>query len=789
MSNARAASGLAVGLGLVTGSTLILQTAFTRLFSVIFLYHFALVAVSAAMFGMAVGAVLVHILPGWFPEEDSQGRAGDCAALMSLATVGGLLGCLYVPFDLNFSAASMGQFLGWMLFVVAPFLCSGLTVCLCLTRFPWQVGRLYAYDLAGAALGCLVAVALLNQIGPFNTVLVSACLAGLGAVVMAVNSGRRMAAALSVALPLALLASNFASPWLRIHYVLGRAYAPADTHYEFWNAFSFLFVSQSRQNMVLWGAGSKAADYVRSHPFHPEHQLLLMDTRAATRMIHFQGDWDAVSWLNWDIISLPHDLRSEGPVCVIGPGGGRDILAALLPSKGKREVTGVEINPLTYHVVRELETEYNGLSQFPNVHYVNDEARSWMSRDQHKYEVITVPLVDTWASTSAGAFALSENSLYTVEAFRLYLRHLQPGGLLSVSRWWHHGSVGETDRLLMLAAEALRQEGVADPRGHIFMCLGDDVTNLLASPTPFTAEDEKRLREACDMRGYQPMLTPTYCMDPRFEKFLADPSLATGWFGPLHMDLSPTTDDRPYFFHSFSLRNLWSGNLQSASGNTSSERDAMVILSSLVLAVTAVAAAFWLRPVLAARSLRQTRILSYFGMLGFGFMFFESTQMQRLNLFLGYPIYSITVVLFSLLLSTAAGSAWSERRIKKGDFPVGKVALTLILGLVVVNFATVASQQALAGGSTPVRILVAGLLSACMGVPLGTLFPYGLRVAQQEGAPLAWCWALNGATSAAAAVYAIAISLSYGIQATYAWAIVCYAVAYALIRPFSLSRE
>lgn len=776
---------LGPGLALVTASTMILQTAFTRLFSVIFLYHFALVAVSAAMFGMAVGAVMVHLLPRIFPESLSQQRASDCAGLMGLSTLLGLLGCLYVPFELSFDLKAMGGFLTWMLFVVTPFLCSGLAVCLCLTRFPEQVGRLYAQDLAGAALGCLLSVTLLNRAGPFNTVLVAASLAALGGVTMAASSARRGAWGLLVVALLGVLGSNIFRPWLRIHYVLGRAYQPKDTRYEFWNAFSFLFVSQPRSNVVLWGPGSKARDYFLQNQIKPEYQLLLMDTRAATRMIKFSGDFGSVEWLNFDVISLAHDLRPEGPVLVIGPGGGRDILAALIPSRGNRQVTGVEINPLTQRVVLELEKDYNGLSAIPGVQYVNDEARSWMARDSHRYQVITVPLVDTWASTSAGAFALSENSLYTVEAFQLYLQHLEPGGVLSVSRWWHHGTMGETHRLLLLAAEGLRRQGVTEPRKHLILALGDDAVNLLASPTPFSPEDEKKLMSACEKRGYSCLLSPTICVDPRFLQLLDHPEQAVGWFGPIHLDLSPPTDDRPYFFHSFSLRNLWSGNLGTASGHTTAERDAMVILSSLVMVVSAVALAFWLAPVAQARSLKQTRLLTYFAMLGFGFMYFESAQMQRLNLFLGYPVYSITVVLFSLLLSSAAGSWWAERRLQKGPFPIVKLAASLLFCLLLVDALSLLAQSSLAGASTPIRIAVASLLMTLMGLPLGTMFPLGMTLARNHGSPLAWCWALNGATSAAAAVYAIAISLSYGIHVTYALSFLCYAIAFALIGKLS----
>ena len=759
---------------MVTGATLTLQASLTRLFSVIFLYHLALVAVSAAMFGLAVGAVLVHSLTRLFPEEQSAQRSGESAGLMGIATLISLLGCLYVPFPFTGDWAGIAALLAWIGFVVAPFILSGVTVCLSLTRFPSIVGKLYAADLAGAALGCLLATAIMSWCGPINAILGAAVLAAAGGSLMVKT--RRFTVASVTGLLTLVWAANLSTGFLRIHYILGEPYKP-NAKYEMWNAFSHILVTQPQTTYILSGPGSR----FEPDKWDSQYRMIFMDTRAATRLVKFSGDFNAVEWLRYDITSLAHELRPTGPVLVIGPGGGRDILAALLPSKGNRPVTGVEINPLTRQIVLEKEREYDGLYLFPQLQYINDEARSWLERSSGHYQVITVPMVDTFASTSAGAFVLSENSLYTEQAFRLYLRHLEPGGILSVSRWWHQGDLGETHRLLILAAKALALQGIKEPRQHLIIALGGEVANLLMSVTPFTAEDEEKLTQACRDRGFEVLLSPHVCRDHRFLTFLDDPSIGAGWFGKAYLDLSPPTDDRPYFFHCYGLRNLWSGDLATATGVSPSERDAMVILSALVAGAGLLVVVFWTWPMARARSASQRVLISYFGLLGFGFMFFESAQLQRMSLFLGYPIYSLSVVLFALLVASAFGSYWTDRSLRRGTFSMRGLSLSLLIGLIAIHYLSQASQIYLTGLSTSLRILVAFGLTAVAGIPLGVLFPLGVHVSKRFNVPLSWAWALNGAASAAGAVFAIAISLSYGITLTYGLCFTCYCLALLII--------
>ena len=195
--------------------------------------------------------------------------------------------------------------------------------------------------------------------------------------------------------------------------------------------------------------------------------MLMIDATAGTVMTAYDGDPQTVEHLKYDLTNLVHYLRG-GKVLVIGAGGGRDILSAL--AFGQESVVAVEMNGATLGVAYDEFADYTGnLADDPRVTLVHDEARSWLARTETSFDVIQLSLTDTWAATAAGAFVLAENSLYTVEAWRLLLGRLTDAGVATCSRWYFQERPGEIYRLVALAARALADLGVEDPRRHMLL--------------------------------------------------------------------------------------------------------------------------------------------------------------------------------------------------------------------------------------------------------------------------------------------------------------------------------
>ena len=786
------------GLATVAASTLMLEIVLTRVFSVIMWYHMSLVAVSMAMFGMTLGALVVHRRPEWFRPENVARACSRSALWFGLSTLLSLLTCLNTPFRVNtikgLSLNSLYIIVYWISVAALPFVFSGICICAALTRFPRSVGKLYASDLVGAALGCLAIVWLLSMTDALSAIMLVGALTIVGSLAFALgNAGRatlvgRTVLALGVS---ALALWNNQTHAIRVQYALS-TYIGGDTlKHEYWNSFSYVGVSEPIYTRFFHGGGSRAGEA----PFSESAYLYItMDTRASTPMVHFNGRWEDVAWLMYDGTNLVHNIRSDGPVLVVGTGGGRDVLSALLPTRGQRTVVGVDINPIMIDLLTHTEADFSGhLDKLPHTSLFNDEARSWVARSNQKFQVITIPLVDTSAASAAGAYALTENSLYTVEAFELFWDHLQDDGVISVSRWWNAGRMGEVHRLAGLAAETLRRKGITDTRQHVVMGGGGGLATLLLSKRPFSPAELDALDAAAGKYGFGFGLTPRGG-DPTVIAAVENPAWPAGEKLAKFVDVSPPTDDRPFFFHSYKMSNLFrSDDINDKAGVAQWDKDAMVILLALVILVTVLAIAVvvvpWVaeqRKVGGAKRSTQLAAVGYFAAIGVAFMFFEVAQMQRLNLFLGYPIYALTVVLFGLLLSSSLGAYLFGRLARVDEVGIApglirRVLTATVTLLLLLGLATVPITRHFMSSTTPVRIVVAALLVAPAGVFMGMFFPLGLRLcADRELMSLAWYWAVNGMASTCAAVYGIALAISIGFGVTYWGAVLAYIVAGAL---------
>lgn len=441
------------GLFTVTLATLMYEILLTRIFSVTMWYHFAFMAISVGMFGMTVGAILVYLLPGTFTTDATRTHLARAALGFAAAIVVSFLTHLSIPFTAHASIAGLFAIALTYAVIAVPFVFSGICVCLALTRFPDSVGRLYAADLAGAALGCLLLIGLLEVTDGPTAVIAVAGLAALGAFLFSLapeaRGARRAAAGLSLALGAFVaghtVLANHQLALLRLVWV--KETVEPRALYEKWNSFSRIRVEGDPAALrppFGWGLS----------PAYPAERrvrelMLVIDANAATPLTRFTGDPREIEHLKYDVTNLAHHLRPAARVLVVGTGGGRDLLAAL--AFGQRAVVGVEINRDVIEAVNGPFGDFTGhLDRDPRIVFVNDEGRSYVARHGDRFDVIQVSLVDTWAATAAGAFVLSENALYTLEAWTLFLSRLAEHGILTFSPWYSHGSP-ETYRLVSLS--------------------------------------------------------------------------------------------------------------------------------------------------------------------------------------------------------------------------------------------------------------------------------------------------------------------------------------------------
>lgn len=787
------------GLFVVAACTLMLQVVQTRILSVVAWYHLAFFAISMAMFGMTAGAVWLYLRRERYTEATLSYHLSHYSAAFAVSIAASLLVQLTLSPIVSRTLSAVWTWMELALCIAVPFFFSGIVVSLALTRGPFPIGRVYGADLFGAASGCLGALVLLNITDGPSAVLLIAMGAVLGAVFFA-ESGigtapaerppldglLRHRVAIFAVLALAGFGNGLTYYGLQPLSVKGRFEDGSSHIYRQWNTFSRISViGEWTGRPHMWGPSPRFA----TANAQVTQRFLEIDGDAGAVAYRFSGNLADVDFLKYDITTLGYRLPGRDRTAIIGIGGGRDILSAAL--FGSRDITGIEINPA---FVRLLAYEpgyadFTNLGRIGGVRLVVDEGRSWLARSDRKFDRIQMSVIDSWAATSAGAFSLSENGLYTVEAWRIFLDRLSDKGVLTVSRWYDPENPAETGRLLSLAVAALLESGATAPERHIFLAASDRITTIIVARQPFSAEDVAALRAATADYQFRELVVPSV----RPESAMLREIVGAAGRAQLEtvtashdFDLTPATDDRPFFFNQVplskplfalsvanSLVGLGPGGVRS--GNLVATATLLILFCiSLVLVVATVVAP--LRP--AIRDSGRRLVLAgtaYFLLIGVGFMTVEIALLQRMSIFLGHPVYSLGVSLFTLILASGAGSALSDRL--PLDSPRKFLAWGVLTGVYVLSVRYWLPQAQLAFESAPllVRSGVCMAVIAPAGLLMGFAFPSGMRlVAAADRRPTPWFWGINGAAGVLASVLAVATNIALGISATFAIGAACY---------------
>jgi len=760
---------------LVALATVMFEVLLTRVFSLTMWYHFAFMAISIAMFGMTVGALLVFLRPEWWPEATLLRAMGQCALLfaISMAVVIFLHISLYLPSP----GVDMVPIVLTFIAVAVPFVFSGIFVCLALTRFRPRVAQLYAVDLAGAATGCLCVIAALHWLDGIGAVVACATLAALASIPLLRGKPQMVAS---------LVTAAFAGTtiWSGVYLARNEVAAfniqsikgadPEDLDYERWNSFSRIAVLKPSVTLG-WSMSPKFKGSLDAPT-----RWLQIDAHAGTQLIGFDGDLAKIDFLRWDLPNFVHHLRRNARVAIVGPGGGRDVLTAKL--FGQQRVLAVEINGDIMHVVNERFGDFTGhLQRDPRVTFVNDEARSYLARQKERFDIVELTFIDTFAATAAGAYVLTENGLYTVEGWKVFLDRLDDDGLLAVSR----GVGTELGRLIALGRAALLTVGAAHPERHMVLLTNRRAGStsvhrmglLLVRKTPFGKEELGQIRSLAMQLGFEIELEPEMTKTGLFSSLAAGHGMED-FPAARVINYDAPTDDQPFFFHMI-RPSAW---LLMRGAESSSASGAAVLLMKLLLSVAALTLACIVLPLVLGRielARGDAALLAFFAAIGTGFMLIEVSMLQRLIVFLGHPTYSLSVILFVLLLAGGLGSylstRFSDHRLRAAGV---QVLLVLTAVLATAGLVTVPLIAFFGDAETPVRIAVSGALLAAMGVFMGMAFPMGMRLAmasRQELGP--WLWGVNGATSVLASVLAVVIAMALGISASFWTGVASYVIA------------
>jgi len=787
------------GIFLVSAAALTFELTLTRAFAVAQWYHFAFISVSVALLGFGASGTWLAMQPRLSSGGPSQGadewqgtarrRLAALAILFSLSILLAYLAINHIPFDSYRVAWERRQLLYLALYYIAlilPFFCAGACVGMPLAIWSEHASSIYAANLSGSAAGSLLILALVPMIGATGAVLCTSA-AGLLAAALLNRATPAPKQATAICLVLCVLVLAFAAHpprWADLHISPYKGlsasllYPQAQLRFSRWNAFSRVDIVESAGIHVAPGLSLSFAGEV------PRQWGLFVDAGNLSPLT-----CDAASegqpYLEHLPSAVPFVLRPGGRALILEPRAGQDILVAL--RGGASAVTAVESNALVVHATL-AQSDSCGPAPYADrrVTTVFEDARSYLARTSQRFDMVLLSLSDTYQPVISGAYSLAENYAYTAEAFEAYLQHLLPDGLLVVTRWVQ-SPPSEELRACALVADALERIGVTDVRAHVLAFRSWSTVTILARTTPFRSEEVARWKALCAERAFDLVYYAGMVAD---ESNLYNQLSSTAHFNGFDKvltraerqaflqhypyDVSPPSDDRPFFFHYF----RWSqtgGILQSLgkAWQPFGGSGFLVVLALLALVVV-------LSTVLILLPLAVTGgpaaphgglFLLYFGCLGLGFLWVEMPLLQQFILFLGQPAYSFAVVLFSLLLFSGLGSQLSARLPRR--FP-----LLLLAGLVLLYPAFLAKVfELFLGWDLLPRLLVSVFSLAPLGFLLGQPLPAGLRLLRERAPQLIpWAWAVNGCASVTSSILAVLGAVTLG----FTWVLIAGAFVYGI---------
>jgi hypothetical protein len=777
------------GITAVSMSMLAFEISLVRLLSIMLSYHYVYGVTSLALLGSGVGAFVVQYRERKTNQNDLVLLYRRLAFRLTLAAAAMILTVLVI---IQISKGSAGNIILYGLLLCIPFYFQGMFLSTLFRVFPQISGKLYFADLTGAALGCVLVVLALNTFNDVESVLLFSVIVAISAIIVALRcqTGTKSLAFSSIGLGLLALiyAMSIAFPAM-IQIPIGTNIEKEI--YDSLNRFDGEIVE------TRWSAFGRT-DLV-SYDKIPEHMDIYLDGTAGTPMYAFNGDMADPDPGVASLRSFPgyfpfqfFDDQQKNTALIIGPGGGRDVLIAMLG--GVNQITGVEVNPDLVDLVRD-QADYNGglYTRQEQVSLIVDEGRSFLrSHDTGKFDTILLTLPRTNTSRSREGYALTENYLFTTDSIKEYMDRLTENGHLVVAA----NDDAEILRLLSLTLTIFEESGKnAEAAMESLYIMGADPNPVFVlRNNAFTEKEMESIHAAAAVwEGYNPQTSffpHLKGMDKPMSPILY--GLAHGQItlneliknvGDMGYDIGPVSDNDPFFY-------------KLDAGLPGSIRTVLVLSVLLLLAVSL--ALFTIdrtegkqKPVVSLTE--RLRYLVIFAMLGIGYMVVEISMVQKFVFFLGKPVLSLTVILFAVLLGTGVGSMVTTR-VKEAD--TGKIiftaALAVVLLLLAYNFIIIPLLfryllSMTLFGRTFVSILILLPLSIVMGMP----FPLTVRRlgTSGNGSLIPWMWGINAASSVVGSVSAMAVAILFGFNEAVLVGGGCYLIAAAASRHMSLKNR
>lgn len=770
---------------LASMATLAFEVLLTRVFSITIWYHFAFMVISIAMLGFAASGTILALFPGLKRLD----RIGWYTLALGVAMPTGFLLANLVAFDpirLSWERWELFNILLTYLCLALPFFCTGLVIATAFSVENRRVGLLYGADMVGAGIGSVSILLLMGRVPPEQGIFVmslivvaAACLAG---------GGRLWVAATLVAgtiLALLIIQPGFCVPRISPYKGLEAALQfPGAEHLRTWNT-PFARIDTFKSPAVRYAPGLSLR-YLEPLPEQIGISIDGGDVNAVTAV----AKPAELAFLEHLPSALPYALGPRREVLILDPKGGLPVLTAR--RHGAEHIETVESVSALEKIIH---VELRG---FTGDIYDRDSrtglGRSWLAGETRRFDLIDISLQGTEPS---GAFGISEDYRFTVEAFSEYLRHLSENGVLAVNIFIIPPPRTEL-RILATLATALEEMGVRGPGTHLAAIRSWGTLTILAKWSPFTPAETAAVRSfALDKRFDLAWLSGATARESNvhvrtrdfdyFNSFRAiiSPAERASFVAGYLFDVRPVRDEAPFFSH-FLRYDRIPETYRTMGGKWQFFLEGGYILPAVLVQASAISALLLLLPVLAGKVPGGRDIaagkgfLPYFALLGLGYMFVEVALIQKLILPLEDPPLAVAAVLASLLTSSGLGSLLSHR------YPrLARPGTTILLAFIVALCAMLLPPLIVIASRWPLSIrgVFFCLLIAIPGSLMGIPFPAGIRLlGQVQPGLIPWAWTVNGVFSVLAPLLAVMIAMAAGFRGVLLLGAAAYLLAYLILR-------
>jgi len=800
------------GIFFISTATLLLELSLTRVMSVSLWYHFGFLVISTALLGFGTSGVVLAVWKNLRDRYNLDKTLSILSILFGVITIVSFWLQQQIPFD-PFSLVVDKRQLYFLplyyIIVSAPFFISGLAISLLFTRIPFNMSRLYAFDLVGAALGCILIVVVMPLLGGSGSVVAAA---GLGIIPTLFFSKKKAVKLIALVFIVAFTCLSFmADKYLPITINASKRsprLAKMKPIYTAWNTFSYIELFDIKADP--------------SKEIKPNRRFIFDAGTAATGMAdlsrgvqHYLYEHPQDSLYS----TYPALMHTKNPaVLIIGSGGGDQVLDAL-HAKAKKVVC-IEINPIINKVVKDKMNDYwGGLFHQPGVELITEEGRSYVNKTIEKFDAILSVHTISNAAIASGALSLAENYVLTKEAFEKYYDHLNENGILYLSR-----PEFQLPRVFTTMQEVLAEHGITDSKNYFYAFRqppGFGIPSQIFS-TPrsfdrrakslysvflfkksgFTTEEITHINSFIKNKQVLVDSVPE-SLEVLYSPFSAHPhnifdTIVTAkdkkaLYESVPFEIAPATDDRPFF----NQRLRWSSIRIKHFKEVFSEKDAraaledqpiaeitllMILFQSILIAAILILFPLWRYGRQGLKFNYRWKYLIYFACLGLGFIMIEMAFIQRFTLYLGQPVYTLAVIIAGLLLFTGVGSHLTKKlNISTGNLKTRYLPLLLVI-LIVTSLLTPLVFESTIQWHLSARIVVSLLMLVPLGIFLGMPFPTGIKAVNTESNTfIPWAWGVNGFFTVIGSVGALILGMAFGFKIVILLAALCYLVALLIV--------